>query len=158
MAFLESINEVAFVRCAALPFVSTEAARLAKLIIASVRVSIVENVCSPAMLQTIDELSLIPITILPLMHTVTIDFTTVPLTDVRIPSDAVPHSTALLGPLYPLTVILFTARPSENAFTMRTIIEEVAQIGGCIGEEFVAAATAYVILPISFIHARMCTQ
>ena len=81
-AIFDPISEVSDVAGPIVPLVSAEAMRFAELILASVNIPILERVCSLAMLETVDKFTLIPITVLPLMHTIAMILSVFPLADV----------------------------------------------------------------------------
>ena len=125
-AVLDSIREVSDVAGPIVPLVGTKAMRFAKLVLTSVNVSILERICSFAMLKTVNEFALVAIPVFPLMYTVAVIPTVFPLADVRLPIDSFPYAEALLDAIKPFTVIYFTIRPSECSLSMQLIVEVLA--------------------------------
>lgn len=80
------------------------------------------------MLETIHPLTFVTVAIFPLVYAEPIDFSIVPLTDIRVTKDTLPDAIALFDTLEPLAVVHFTVSPGVDALTVRPIVHELAQV------------------------------
>ena len=78
----KTIQKVSYIRCSIIPRISTESMRLSILVVPRIRVTVLEVVGALSMLQAIDELAFKAVPVLPLVDTVAIDLTLVPLSDI----------------------------------------------------------------------------
>ena len=84
---------------------------LTRFVISRVGVAVSVDVGSLAMLERICPLTLISITVLPLVDTEAVDFATSPLANVRVARGALPSTESVLDTLLPLTIVHFTVWP-----------------------------------------------
>lgn len=79
--------------------------------------------------------------------------TLVPLANIAITSDTLPHAIPMFNALYPFTIVRVSILPSVKAFTINAAICEVAKVLIPVAESLVTFAVAFVIYPLSFIYA-----
>ena len=68
-------------------------------------------------------LPLILIPVAPDVHPIPFGFAVEPLADVALAVDALPHPVALLGAVFPLTIIDFGRFPRVDAFAVSTAVD-----------------------------------
>ena len=107
------------------------------------------------MLETIVKLSLISISVLPLVNSITMILSIFPLANVWLSIRAFPDTEALFDTMNPLTVVNFSIRPGEGALSMQFVIQVLAEVGRLIFEEFVAAPVTLIILPFALVYAAI---
>jgi len=96
LAVFHTVLEIAYIVAAVLPLVLAEAVWLSELVLARVNVTISENVCALAVLETVAPFSLISVSIFPFVDTISVSFGRSPLTDIRITKNTFPDTLALL--------------------------------------------------------------
>ena len=107
------------------------------------------------MLETIVKFSLVPVPVLPLMHSIAMILAILPLSDVRLSIGAFPDTEALLNAKVPLTVVNLAVRPGECALSVQLIVQILAEVGGPVFKELVPASVTLIILPFALIHATV---
>jgi len=95
-----------------------EAVWLTELVLARVNVTISENVCALAVLETVAPFSLISVSIFPFVDTISVSFGRSPLTDIRITKNTFPDTLAFLQASSPFAFVVFSVGPSVEAVPM----------------------------------------
>ena len=126
-----------------------------KFVISAVRIAILKDIRALASLDSVDPLTFIFVTVLPLVDTVAVYFVFIPFTDIGVTSCTFPDAEALLDPHIPLTVVNFAVRPSIDALAVLDVVKELSDVSGSILEEFVTAPISLIILPLAFIDSSV---
>ena len=110
------------------------------------------------MFQTLLKLTLIPITIHPDMHSITLSFTHPPLSNIAISFTTLPHSRTMFKPIKPFTLIKLSVWPTvlPNSFWFAIYI--YALIDCTICKLFIALALLEIVLPITFIKSLIIIE
>jgi hypothetical protein len=104
------------------------------------------------MFKTEPPLTFVSVSILPLVHPKPIGFALGPLSDVRIPKDALPNALAFFKPLFPFAFVDFAIEPSVNAFPVGLVIFEFSFILISVRIPLHASAVPIVVKPLSFVN------
>ena len=147
----DSTGKVTNIGSAIFPLIVSKTMWLTSIVIARVGVPIREDVGSFAMLERICPLTLVSVTVLPLVDTEAVDSATSPLANVRVAGGALPSTEAVLDALLPLTIVHLTVWPRQDALSMRFVIEVQADVLNRVLEELVSSSIAPIVLPLTFI-------
>ena len=144
LAMLHSLLEVANVYRSRMPFILAVSIRLSILIMTVILVLIRKIICSLPILKRLRPLTLILVSILPLVDPEAPDLIVLPLAHVRIASKAPPDPEARLGSLEPLSVIDLAIGPSVDALAVRLVPREASPIGAAVSVPLEALAVPLV--------------
>jgi hypothetical protein len=110
-----------------------------------------ENIRALTMSKRTSPLSLITISILPLVHTVPLCHILKPLTDVTVTLCVLPNTITMFHTVEPFTIVNIKVRPCVNSFATNFTILIVSKICISVAESFIAAAVKFIVLPGTFI-------
>jgi hypothetical protein len=115
---LQSVFKLADVLRAVRPSVLAESFRFSFLVLACVRISIIEKVSSIPMTAVVDPLALVPVAIRPNMNTVPLRLAINPLPNVRLVVNSLPYPIPTFQPHFPFTIINLTIFPVVNTLSL----------------------------------------
>ena len=151
VAVLETLFEVAKIASSIGPLVLSEPFRFALDVLPVVLVAIRKDVCPLPVLERIQPFSLVAIAILPLVHSVALNFTFRKFAHIRVTETTLPDAVPVLLALDELPVVDFAGWPRQDALAVRFIIAEHPDVLVTVRKQFKPFALPLFVLPLAFI-------
>jgi len=108
-----------------------------------------------AVLEAHLPLTLVGVSVGPLVDTVAVGFGHVPLPDVGVLLSPLPDAVALFEAMDPLSVVDFTIAPGVDSFAMSLSVLELSEVGVALGVPFEAFTFPQVCKPAAFVLAAV---
>lgn len=99
------------------------------------------------MLETVFPFALVPVPVLPRVHTIAFNLAILPLTYIVVALKPLPDAEAVLHPSNPLSIIDFPIPPSVNALALRFILYKLPYVLATIRIQLKASPVPLFILP-----------
>lgn len=154
-ALLVSLHKVAGVASPIAPLILPFPVGLTVDVVTLECVSVCEEVAALAMLQRIEPLPFIAVSIDPTMHTMALYVPVVPLATVAIAKFSFPDPEALLDSLVPLSLVDLSILPGVETLAISLVLLVESHIRRTIRKYLVASASALVVSPLSLVESTV---
>mmetsp|Transcript_9608 Transcript_9608/g.10755 ORF Transcript_9608/g.10755 Transcript_9608/m.10755 type:complete len:248 (-) Transcript_9608:121-864(-) len=152
LAMLQSTSELPDIITAVAPSILPMTFRLPIHILPHISITIREKNISPlSMLESPLPLPFIPIPIAPHMHAVPIRPRVLPLANIAVPIDSLPHAIAVLQPVSPLPIVGLPVAPLVHAVSVCFAFVKPADVSVAVGVLLVAHAVPQVLEEVAFV-------
>jgi hypothetical protein len=117
-----SFLELTYVNAAIFPLVLAHSIGLALVVGACEDIAICKDVRALTVLETVAPLTLVSITVLPLMNSVAVCFALFPFANIRVSKNAFPNSLAFFKAMSPLAFVNLPISPAVNTLAMGLVV------------------------------------